>query len=48
MRELEIYLKDFIDLEISLDNFLMKHTRLIKEKNPFNLEKDINYYIKKF
>ena len=46
--ELYLYLKDFIDIGVNFDNYLMKNTKILREKNPFNLEKDITYYLKKF
>lgn len=47
-RELETYLSDFIDADMGFDNFLLKFRRMIKEKNPFDESKDINFYIRKF
>ena len=46
--ELEVYLLPFIDLNLKFDNYLLKNTRMIKEFNPFDKEKDIVYYMKKF
>lgn len=47
-RELETYMSDFIDVDMNFDNFLIKFTRMIKEKNPFDESKDVNFYIRKF
>ena len=46
--ELRVYMEDFIEKGADVENFLMKNTRMVKEKNPFNEEKEVNYYIKKF
>lgn len=46
--ELETYLSDFIDLSVKLDAYLMKNTRIVKDKHPFIQGIEIAYYIKKF
>lgn len=43
-----LYLKNFTDLNVNFDNYLIKNTKIIKEKNPFNSNKDVTYYMKKF
>jgi len=47
-QELEIYVKPFIDLNVNFDTYLMKNTKIIKEKNPFDMTKEVNYFLKKF
>lgn len=46
--ELEVYIKPFIDINANFDSYLMKNTKIIKERNPFDKEKEIAYYLKKF
>ena len=46
--ELKPYLEGIVEKGSSLDSFLLKSARMIKEKNPFDSSKDINLYIKKF
>lgn len=47
-QELTLYLKQFIDIGVNFDTYLLKNAKVIKEKNPFNPDKDINYYLRKF
>jgi hypothetical protein len=44
--ELEAFLDPFLD--VKFDTYLMKNTRMIKEKNPFNPSVEVMYYVKKF
>ena len=46
--ELETYLTPFIDLTLKFDTYLMKNTRMIREKNPFDPSQEVAYYVKKF
>lgn len=46
--ELVQYISQFIDIGVNFDNFLMKNTRILRDKNPFDPSRDINYYLKKF
>jgi hypothetical protein len=47
-QELSQYLRKFIEIGQNLDAYLMKNTRIVKDKNPFDASKDIVYYLKKF
>lgn len=46
--ELSLYLKNFTDVGVNFDNYLLKNTKILKEKNPFNQEKEITFYLRKF
>jgi len=41
-------LKYYVDKSVNFDNYLIKNTKIIKEKNPFNKDIEIAYYLKKF
>lgn len=46
--ELNSYIKPFMDLSTNFDTYLLKNTRVIPDKNPFNSGLDITYYVRKF
>lgn len=46
--ELNSYIKPFVDLTTNFDSYLLKNTRVIPDKNPFNSAQDITYYVRKF
>ncbi len=46
--ELEAYVAPFIDLTAKFDTYLMKNTRMIRDKNPFDHTKEVAYYLRKF
>ena len=47
-KELEGYLLPFIDLTVKFDAYIMKNTRFVKERNPFDPEIEVAYYLRKF
>ena len=44
--ELEAFLEPYLD--VKLDVYLMKNTRMIKDRNPFDPQSEVMLYIKKF
>jgi hypothetical protein len=46
--ELEAYVAPYIDLTAKFDQYLMKNTKILREKNPFDPEKEVAFYVRKF
>lgn len=46
--ELEAYVAPFIDLTAKFDTYLMKNTRMVRDKNPFDSKLEVAYYMRKF
>lgn len=44
--ELEAFLEPYLDVKI--DAYLMKNTRMIKDRNPFDPQAEVMLYLKKF
>jgi len=46
--ELDQYIAPFIEIGANFDQYLIKNTRVIKEKNPFDSGKEVLVYMRKF
>ena len=46
--ELEAYIAPYIDLTAKFDQYLLKNTKILREKNPFDPAKEVAFYIRKF
>jgi hypothetical protein len=46
--ELDHYIAPFIDIGANFDQYLIKNTRVIKEKNPFDSSREVLVYMRKF
>ena len=46
--ELEALLSEFLEPDVKMLVMLGKNTRVVKEQNPLDKTRQVNYYIRKF
>ena len=46
--EFEAYIAPYIDLTAKFDQYLLKNTKILREKSPFDPAKEVAFYIRKF